>query len=225
MASIGRKNQGFRSNQPPRGTFVHEERMSRTDIELMLEFQQDGTPEAFEALVARYQRPLINFFFRLLWRKDVAEDLAQEVFCRVFRHRLAYEARAKFSTYLFRIARNLWIDYCRRRQAAPRTVPLSPRGGDGSHSSGGLAVAARTPSVTERLDRQELIGQVQEAIEDLPDDQRMVLVLSKTKGLKYAEIAEVLEIPVGTVRSRLHAAISKLRERLVSHSAAGRGEE
>lgn len=185
--------------------------MSRPDAELMLEFQQTDNEDAFAELVERYQKPLINFFYRLLWDEQRAEDLTQEVFCRIFVHRKSYKAKAKFSTYLFRIARNLWIDYYRSQGKNPRVTSLYvPAGKDGS----GLELIDTIPapdSARTTAAQSEIALKLQEALSQLSEEQRLTFTLAKNQGMKYAEIAETLRIPVGTVRSRMHSAVQKLQ--------------
>jgi len=180
----------------------------------MLEFQRTENEDAFAELVRRYQRPLVNFFYRLLWNEQQAEDLSQEVFCRVFLHRKSYKAKAKFSTYLFRIARNLWIDYYRSRGKMPNFTSLStPVGGDGSEDQLIDSIAAprapQAPAV-----ESDMAVKLQRALSRLSEEQRLTFTLAKNQGMKYAEIAETLRVPVGTVRSRMHSAVQKLQKLL-----------
>ena len=185
--------------------------MSRSDAELMLEFQQTDNEDAFAELVEKYQKPLINFFYRLLWDEQRAEDLTQEVFCRVFVHRKSYKAKAKFSTYVFRIARNLWIDHYRSQGKNPRVTSLYvPVGKDGSGQE--LIDTIPAPDSAETTAAQsEIALKLQEALSQLSEEQRLTFALAKNQGMKYAEIAETLRVPVGTVRSRMHSAVQKLQ--------------
>ena len=104
--------------------------MTDSDSELMLRYR-DGDEDAFRQLIQRYQKPLVNFFYRHTWDRFAAEDYAQEVFARVIRARARYKPVAKFRTWLFRIAKNYWIDRCRERAAAPNMGSLdAPIRGD-----------------------------------------------------------------------------------------------
>ena len=187
--------------------------MDRPDSELMLSTAR-GDLEAFRLLVERHQSGIINFFHRLTWDRYIAEDCAQEVFCRVYRARQNYQATARFTTYLYRIARNYWIDRCRKLGRRPREFSLdAPSGtakspGETSFSDG---VAGGEISPQEALSRKELQETVRSAIDALPEGQRLVILLAETQGLKYQEIAEILQIPLGTVKSRMHAAVGRLR--------------
>jgi len=176
---------------------------------------KSGELEAFNALVGRHQRSLINFFYHLCWDRQVAEDCAQEVFLRVYSHLGSYEPQAKFTTFLFRIARNLWID--RVRTAAVHGKPLSLQRASGSGDEGPTLqdrVAARAPSPVEILARREQQDALRRAIDQLPEEQKAVVILSEIQGLKYQDISAILEVPVGTVKSRMHTAMDKLKDLL-----------
>ena len=183
-----------------------------TDAELMLKVKV-GDIRSFENLVGRHQRPLINYFFRMTWDRQTAEDMAQEVFIRIYNHAKDYEPQAKFTTYMYRVARNLWIDRMRHEGHAPRTVSLDApvdSEGDTFHD----VVSAVAPSPDARMETQERAVIVRNAIETLPEEQKQVLLLAEAKGMKYQEVAEVLGIPIGTVKSRMHAAMMKLKDLL-----------
>jgi len=184
--------------------------MSGPDSELMLEFQRTGDEALFEEIVSKYQKPLINFFYRLMWDRTEAEDLAQEVFCRIFVHRKSYEAKAKFSTYLFRIARNLWIDHSRTQGKQPHMTSLSmPVHQDGR----GEELIDTIPAPQQEMPESDtqVARRLQNALEQLSEEQRLVFILAKDQKMKYAEIADTLRIPLGTVRSRMHSAVQRLQ--------------
>src|SRR5690349_1740827 len=186
----------------------------RDDAALMAAIQS-GELEAFNALVGRHQRSLINFFYHLCWDRQTSEDCAQEVFLRVYSHRESYEPSAKFTTFLFRIARNLWID--RVRSAAVHGKPLSLESsgsGQGEGRSLQERVASKVPSPVEILAREEQQDALRRAIVQLPEEQKAVVILSEIQGLKYQDIGEILGVPVGTVKSRMHTAMDKLKDLL-----------
>jgi RNA polymerase sigma-70 factor (ECF subfamily) len=189
--------------------------MIDSDSELMERFR-DGDEDAFRMLAQRFQRPLVNFFFRLTWDRFTAEDYAQEVFQRVVRARRGYRPEAKFRTWLFRIAKNYWIDRYRERKNAPRMSSLDQpiREDQGRPISLEDTIEGSSPRPELEVHRKEIGGAVKAAVARLSEEQRLVFVLSENQGLRYAEIAEVLEIPVGTVKSRMHAAVRRLRELL-----------
>ncbi len=165
----------------------------------------------FEALVRTYQRPLTSFFDRLLDNPPLAEEFAQEVFCRIYQHREEYEAKASFATYLYRVAKNLWIDHVRRRAAAPRTVSLEVRDAETDEPLSARVPDAAVPDPSQSLMDRERAAAVRAAVAGLPEKLRLVFVMGESQGLSHAEISEVLEIPVGTVKSRMHAAVLQLR--------------
>ncbi|GMV81279.1 MAG: RNA polymerase sigma24 factor [Planctomycetota bacterium] len=183
----------------------------KSDPELMSEFAQ-GEESAFDKLVKRHQVGLLNFFFRLVWDQTLAEDLTQEVFLRLYMHREEYEPRAKFTTYLYRIGRNCWIDYLRRTKSERKVRSLDAQDENG-HSLA-EAVAARAEDPRSTVGKDELTGAVVEAIDALPEEHKLVFILSEVQGLKYQEISETLNIPVGTVKSRMFHAVKRLREHL-----------
>jgi len=193
--------------------------MPEADEELMQKLQRDGDEAAFTQIVERHQRGLLNFFYQFCWDRPLAEDLSQEVFCRLFAHRESYSVTAKFTTYLYRIARNLWIDYVRAHKNRPTVVSLETETESGmlkDHVILKPRVPHHEPTVDEAIQQSELAERVQKALDQLPAEQREVFVLAKTQGMKYAEVADVLDIPVGTVRSRMHAATRRLQS-LLSH--------
>ena len=197
--------------------------MAKSDAELMKEFQA-GREEAFAELVTRYKAPLLNFFYRLMWDRQLSEDFCQEVFCRVFRHRRDYVPSAGFATYLYRIGMNLWIDRYRSARNAPRQVSLDMEVGDGGHTVGGLIAAdGNDPSHAPEV-RDEL-GRVRGALNSLAPELRETLILVKYQGLKYGEAAEALGVPIGTVRSRIHAALEQVRSILRVPVGPAKGED
>jgi RNA polymerase sigma-70 factor (ECF subfamily) len=188
----------------------------KLDDAQLIAFIQKGKIAAFTQLVDRHQRSLINFFYHLSWDPQASEDCAQEVFLRLYSHLGTYEPQAKFTTFLFRIARNLWIDRM-RSEAAHGGKPVSleaPAVGFGEERRLGDRLRGDEPTPVEILTRQETQDELKRAIDQLPEEQRSVLVLSEVQGLKYQEIAQILEIPVGTVKSRMHTAMERLKSLL-----------
>ena len=185
----------------------------RDDAALMAAIQS-GELEAFNALVGRHQRSLINFFYHLCWDRQAAEDGAQEVFLRVYSHRDTYEPHAKFTTFLFRIARNLWIDKMRTAAVHGKPLSLESPGGGGEGRTLQERVASRAPNPVEILAREERQAALRRAIDQLPDEQKSVVILSEIQGLKYQDISAILDVPVGTVKSRMHTAMDKLKDLL-----------
>ena len=171
--------------------------MADHETELMLRIK-GGDRAAFEELFRLYEKPLTNYLYRLCGNRARSEDLLQDAFLRLWKAAPTYEPSAKVSTYIFRIAHNLFLnDAARRREKALESMEAETRSDPGSD-----------------LNRREVVSQVQRAIEELPDGEREVLLLSEYNGFKYAEISEILGIPVGTVKSRMFSAVQKLKEAL-----------
>jgi RNA polymerase sigma-70 factor (ECF subfamily) len=183
------------------------------DIRLMLRVRDDE-PGAFEELVERYQHRLVGVMHHLIGSAEEAEDLAQEVFLRVYRARKKYRPRAKFSTWLFTIANNLALNSLRSRQRKP-VVPLNVRdsGPLGPRPAEHL-VRARTEQPVQSMQQQELAAIIQRALEGLNERQRMAVVLNKFEEMSYEEIAEVMNLTSKAVKSLLSRARSNLRDAL-----------
>ena len=184
------------------------------DAELMKRFGA-GDDEAFRRLVERHQKALLGFFWRRCLDRAVAEDCVQEVFLRLVRHRGTWRPDAKFTTYLYRIAENHWIDRWRSKKSAPGIASLEGLVDDeAGESSPGFAQPGPAPS--ERAAQMELGRTIERALARLSEEQRSVFALAETRGMKYEDIGRVLGIPVGTVKSRMHAAVTRLRELLAA---------
>jgi RNA polymerase sigma-70 factor (ECF subfamily) len=181
------------------------------DIRLMLRVRDDEAG-AFEELVANYQHRLVAVMHHLIGSADEAEDLAQEVFLRVYRSRKKYRPRSKFSTWLFTIANNLALNALRTRKRKP-IVPLNVR------DSGPLGprpaeqiVKARTSSPSTRIKNAELVIKIRQALEGLNERQRMAVILNKFEDMNYNEIAEVMGLTTQAVKSLLSRARTNLRQ-------------
>lgn len=183
------------------------------DIRLMLGVRADEAG-AFEELVERYQHRLVAVMHHLVGNNEEAEDLAQEVFLRVYRARQKYRPRAKFSTWLFTIANNLALNALRARQrkpviplAASESGPLGPRPMEQlSHD--------RASQPGRRMEQNELAVVVQNAIQGLNERQRMAVILNKFEDMNYAEIGEVMDLSTKAVKSLLSRARMNLRAAL-----------
>ena len=185
---------------------------SPTDAELMERFGA-GDDEAFRRLMERHEKPLLGYFWRRCLDRALAEDCVQEVFLRLVRHRGSWRPDAKFTTYLYRIAENHWIDRYRSKKSSPPPASL----GDLVDEDGAqieAAFAASGPQPGERAAQLELGEKIRRAVLRLTEEQRAVFALAETRGMRYEDIASVLHIPVGTVKSRMHAVSTRLRELL-----------
>jgi RNA polymerase sigma-70 factor, ECF subfamily len=181
-----------------------------SDAELMERFGA-GDDEAFRLLVERHERALLGFFWRRSFDRAVAEDCTQEVFLRLVRHRGRWRPDAKFTTYMYRIAENHWIDRYRSMKSAPPSVSLdrTARDEDG-WSAADLDGGAVRPE--KAAGDHELAEKIRRAIGQLPEGQRAVFSLAEVEGMDQASIADVLGIPLGTVKSRMHTAVARLRQ-------------
>jgi RNA polymerase sigma-70 factor (ECF subfamily) len=186
------------------------------DIRLMLRVRDDDAG-AFEELVELYQNRLVAVMNHLVGNAEEAEDLAQEVFLRVYRSRKKYRPRSKFSTWLFTIANNLALNALRSRQRKPTvSLPAQDSGPLGPRPAEQL-VPDRGSGPMRRLERQELTDLIRRALEELNERQRMAVVLNKFEDMNYAEIAEVMGLTTKAVKSLLSRARENLRAALSSY--------
>lgn len=185
------------------------------DAELMQRYA-DGDDRAFAVLFDRHRQGVYNFVLRSCGRRHLADELVQDVFESVISAADSYEPSAKFTTWLYTIARNACIDAARRRSKADVHSLQNPVGGDEederTHQDLLADREARSGSVD--ADRRAFRDQLQQALENLPEKQREVFVLREISGLKFREIADVVEAKVPTVKSRMRYAIKQLRGEL-----------
>jgi len=182
-----------------------------TDADLMRAHQL-GDKNAFEELINRHQNGLLNFFYRLVHDRELAEDHTQEVFLKIYLHADSYRQEAKFTTYLYRVAKNCWIDQLRKTKRRGYVHSLDKEFENGVNLYERLAADTKEPGA--RLEEKDRAAVIEEAIQSLPEEQRVVFVLAEVQEMKYADIAETLDVPVGTVKSRMHVATRRLRELL-----------
>jgi len=173
----------------------------------------EGNDDAFRVLVTRYQSKLINYINTLVHDYDLAIDLGQETFIRVFRYADRYRGDYQFSTWLYRIATNLAIDELRRRDRKSRfsfkqMTALFEKDGKP------LPIPDVRPTPEKTLDGKERLARLQAAIDSLPQKYRLPFLLKEVEDLAYDDIAHVLDISLGTVKSRIHRAKLLLREKL-----------
>ena len=189
------------------------------DEELLLRFRSAGDERAFESLVHRYEQELFSYLRRYLGSAEMAEDVFQATFLQVYLKKEGFEEGRRFRPWLYTIATNQAID-AQRRNRRHRMVSLDQRTG-GDDDVGALVemLAGRDQTADDRMAGEEAKEWVRGAVNDLPDTLKSALVLVYHQGMKYREAADILGIPVGTVKSRLHSALLKLNE---SWEAAGR---
>jgi len=183
-----------------------------SDAEVMLRVKAGDQP-AFDYLVQKYRRPLVSFMYRMARNAAVAEDLAQEVFLRVYRSRESYEASAKFTTWLYRIATNLAVNHARdTRHERPEVVVSLDEPDEATGMTMDLADGEITAEQA-MLRRERLMG-IRRKIEALPERQRLAVVMHKYQQMDYRQIAEVLELSESATKSLLFRAYETLREQL-----------
>jgi len=186
---------------------------SPTDEQLMWRVQMQDDAQAFAELVGRWEGPIHGLCTRITGDLHRGEDLAQEAFSRLFYRRKAYRTGHKLSTYLWRIALNLCYDEL-RRTGRRREEPLDT--GDAGESTGPGGVASEGPSPDEQLVREETGQAVRQALMGLPEDERTIVVMRHYQDLKFREIAEILDLPEGTVKTRMTEALNHLSRLLKS---------
>jgi RNA polymerase sigma-70 factor (ECF subfamily) len=191
------------------------------DVRLMLQVR-DGDAAAFTELVLRYQNRLLTVLEHLVGNREQAEDLAQDVFVRVFKARERYEPEAKFSTWLFTIANNVASNALRSRS---RRREVGVPEGNGSESTGlgldQLAKAASGLMPTRALDKAEQAEMVRTAVATLSERQRMALLLAKFEGMSYQDIAQTMGLSVQAIKSLLSRARVNLKEKLTPYVERG----
>ncbi|MDX1643641.1 MAG: sigma-70 family RNA polymerase sigma factor [Thermoanaerobaculia bacterium] len=171
----------------------------------------DGSQAAFGELVRRYERPIVGLILRMVRDRGVAEELAQDVFVKAYDRLETYDQRRKFSSWLFKVAHNATIDHLRRRRLD--TVPLETGESDDLQLTDVLAATgSRKPD--DRVLQREIGEALEAAIGELRPAYREVLLLRFAHGASYDEIAEVMDLPLGTVKTHLHRARKQLAERL-----------
>ena len=172
-----------------------------------------GDEAGFNILVQKHHRAMIHFLFRMVRNQAIAEELAQEVFLRVYRSRESYRAEAKFTTWLYRIATNLAVNYARdtRHQRQAQNVYL-----DAPDEETGTTpdVADGEPSIEQRMLREERMAAIRSHVMALPDRQRVAVLMHKYQGMDYKQIGEVLKLSESATKSLLFRAYQTLRDRL-----------
>jgi RNA polymerase sigma-70 factor, ECF subfamily len=191
------------------------------DVRLMLEVR-DGSAAAFEELVVRYQGRLVRVLEHLVGRRELAEDLAQDVFLRVYRSREQYVPGAKFATWLFTIANNVASNALRDRARHPEvTLAGSESGPLGERPMDRLVQASSSGMPTRQIDRAELRDMVRMALDNLNERQRLAVLLNKFEGMSYIDIASAMELSPQAIKSLLSRARENLRQMLEPYFESG----
>jgi RNA polymerase sigma-70 factor (ECF subfamily) len=214
MLDRGLGNFGGASPLPPSTTAAANANSADAgaDVEAMLRVKT-GDESAFAFLVQKYRRPMIGFMYRLCHNPATAEELAQEVFLRVYRSRTSYEPSAKFTTWLYRIATNLAVNHARdtRHERAENTVRLDePDQETGTTPD----LADETLTVEEQILKRERLAAIRGVVNALPERQRVAVIMHKYQQMDYRQIAAVLKLSESATKSLLFRAYETLREQL-----------
>ena len=189
--------------------------MARSDVQLMLDVKA-GDERSFELLLQRYRTPLVNFLYRMVRAREEAEDLAQEVFLRVYRARQHYVPSAKFTTWLFRIATNLALNSVRdnrhQRMEISLDAPVTVDAEDGDEKA--MDIAEKHPNIEQYMVEEARKKMIRHAIDKLPEKQRAAVLLHKYQELDYGDIAKILECSESALKSLLFRAYETLRVEL-----------
>ena len=182
------------------------------DVQLMLKFKT-GDNSSFEAILEKYHSPLINFFYRFVGDKIEAEDLAQEAFLRIYRSRHNYKPKAKLSTWIYCIAKNIALNELRRR-ATHRAASLEETI-DAEDSEIKIQFADTTQNLpSQELEKKELENIIKKAIDSLPIHQKTAIILRRFEEFSYEEIAQIMKCSISAVKSLLNRAKENLKEKL-----------
>lgn len=181
----------------------------------LVERSLDGDIAGFEKLVTRYQNKIMGYVGRMTnGDREEAEDITQEAFIKAYRNLDSFRGQASFSTWLYKIATNLCIDRARTRKRRPQQAYSLDEPFDKEEDSGGREIADLRFEPSKGVERDELRTLVRETVAEMPEKQRQVLIMCDLQGMAYENIAEVLAIPLGTVKSRIFHARADLARRL-----------
>ena len=187
--------------------------MARTDVQLMLDVKA-GDEQSFELLLRRYRTPLVNFLYRMVRDPGVAEELAQEVFLRVYRARKEYAPSAKFTTWMFRIATNLALNSVRDNRHRQMEISMDQPVTGAEEDQPALQVADGSPTIEQEMVARTRAEMILKAVHGLPEKQRAAVLLHKYQELDYDEIARILECSESALKSLLFRAYETLRTEL-----------
>jgi RNA polymerase sigma-70 factor, ECF subfamily len=190
------------------------EAMTTSDVQLMLDVKA-GDEASFDLLLRRYRTPLVNFLFRMVRDSATAEDLAQEVFLRVYRARKQYSPTAKFTTWLFRIATNLALNSIRdnRHRQMETSIDAPPKE---DQDAAPMELPSREMRIDEHMIERDRCDFIRHAVEALPEKQRAAVLLHKYEEMDYGEIAKILDCSESALKSLLFRAYETLRVQLAS---------
>ena len=187
-----------------------------TDQEVVL-LARGGQERAYRELVRRYERPIFSLLYRMVRDRELAEDLSQETFVKALKAIESYRPEYKFSSWLFKIANNAAIDHLRRRELDTLSLEGSPHAvTPDAMEATALQIGDRAENPLDIVEAKELGGEIERAIAQLRPEYRACILLRHVDGRAYEEIAEMLDLPLGTVKTYIHRARNELR-RLLAH--------
>ncbi len=195
--------------------------MEETDLNLV-KLARNGDRDAFRILMERYQRKIFGLCFGMVRNRDDAMDLTQETFVKVFKNLSRFEGQSSFYTWTYRIATNCCIDYLRKAKRN-RTVDYDDAiaRDEGDSLDGGMLLPSRLGvNPAKVFGRRELMGKIEDALQALSENHRQAILLREVEGLSYQEMADVMEISIGTVMSRLHHARKNMQAHLAEYVGA-----
>jgi RNA polymerase sigma-70 factor (ECF subfamily) len=194
---------------PPRAELA-----TKTDQEIVA-LARAGEEAAYRELIRRYERPLFSLLFRMVRDRELAEDLAQETFVKALNAIESYRPEFKFSSWIFKIANNAAIDHLRRRELDTLSLEGSPQAETPEAiEATALQIGGRQESPLAEVEARELGSQIEAAIAQLRPEYRSCILLRHVEGRAYEEIAEILSLPLGTVKTYIHRARNELRQAL-----------
>lgn len=185
-----------------------------SDQDVVLEARA-GRQAAYRELVRRYERPIFSLIYRMVRNREQAEDLSQETFVKALNAIESYRPEYKFSSWIFKIANNVSIDHLRRRELDTLSLDGSPHAlTPEAIQASALQLGDRQETALEELEAKELGGEIEQAIATLRPEYRACILLRHVEGRPYEEIAEMLDLPLGTVKTYIHRARGELRQAL-----------
>ncbi|MGE0405975.1 MAG: RNA polymerase sigma factor [Candidatus Korobacteraceae bacterium] len=206
-SAAGRRNSSNAAMQAPPSAYE-----GLSDAEIMLQAKA-GDDAAYEYLVVKFRRPILGFLYRMAHNSAVAEELTQEVFLRVYRSRHTYNAEAKFTTWLYRIASNLAVNHARdtKHERGEASVSLNEPDEETGMT---LDLADQRPTIEQEMLQRERMQAIRKHVEALPERQRLAVIMHKYQGLDYRQIADMLKLSESATKSLLFRAYETLRQRL-----------
>jgi RNA polymerase sigma-70 factor, ECF subfamily len=181
----------------------------------LVERSRKGSEKAYRELLGRYQRPVFSLVYRMVRDREQAEDLAQETFVRVFNNLERYDPAYKFSSWIFKIATNLTIDWMRRKEVPTVSIDGSRYATSSDEiEASTITVESKDENPEERLESKELGAEIEQAIGKLRPEYRQAIILRHIEDKPYEEIAQIMALPLGTVKTYIHRGRGELKEML-----------